>query len=366
MQQENFEQVKAFLKRAVDLESTIYTCNQTEQELQRRWDSIDSESKTVVEYKDGDLIPYEDLQLRNNHVETKQTLFGTQYISDYDKMSADYKRFHSVSDMKKGYSCPQKKDGRKTVGSCIGALIGGVFAGAVGGVIPGGIIGVVYGLYCGIRYGYNTPLIDMPVTMIKVAIGITIVVGFLFGIFAFIGEIIRDPNAPDKGYEAEREIYLNKLKERNEKLKRDLNTMQYCETNILELQEIRKRAAKDLEEHYANSLIFPKYHYFIAVAQILEYFESGRCETLAGADGAYNLYESELRQNIIISNLEMIGNTLEEIKDTMYHIYNTLQGTNNLLGAIDADLQKLRQSVDVNTSAIVAYGEHISRKLNWL
>lgn len=364
---EDFEQVKAFLKRAYDLESTIYTCNQTEQELQRKWDSIDSESKTIVAYKDGDMIPYEDLQLReNNYVETKQTLFGPKDIRVYDQMTDDYKRFHTVSDMKKGYSCPQEKDRRKTIGSCIRALIGGFFAGAVGGIIPSGVIGVVYGFYYGIRRGYHTPLIDMPLTMIKVAINIAIAIGIIYGIISLVVEITRDPNAPDKGYETEREFYLNKLKERNEKLKRDQSMMQYCETNIRELQEIRKRATKDLEEHYANSLIFPKYHYFVAVAQILEYFESGRCETLAGAYGAYNLYESELRQNIIISNLDMIGNTLEEIQHTMNHIYNALCGTNNLLGAIDADLQNLQHSVDINTGAIVTYGEQITRKLNWL
>ena len=363
--QENLTQIKAFLKRAVDLEGVIYTCDRTEQELKRRLSAIDNESRTVTEYKDGDLIPYEDFQYRPNRVYPKQTLAGTKYESDYDRMSADYKRFHSISDMEKGYGCPKKIDYSKGIGQNISSFVVGLMSGTVLGAIPGGIIGVVYGIYYGIRYGYRDPWPDMPLTMLKTAVIIAILCGIIGGIWSLITEIKRDPNAPDKGYEAEREFYLKKLRERNAKLTQDHNLMKYCDTYIPELNSMRVRAKEDLETHYANSPIFPKYHNFIAVAQILEYFESGRCDTLAGADGAYNLYESELRQNIIIAHLENISKTLEQIRDTQYLIYRELMVTNNLLGAIDADLQNLQRSVDSNTDAIVAYGSQISEKLNW-
>ena len=362
---EDLTQIKAFLKRAVDLEGVIYTCDRTEQELKRRLDAIDNESRTVTEYKDGDLIPYEDFQYKPNRVYPKQTLAGTKYESDYDRMPADYKRFHSISDMTQGYSCPKKLDSSKGVGQNIASLIAGMVGGTAVGAIPGGIIGVVYGFYYGIRHGYRDPWPDMPLTMLKTAVIIALLCGIAVGIWALIGEIKRDPNAPDEGYEKERAFYVNKLRERNAKLTQDHDLMKYCETHFPKLSAMRARAKKDLEAHYANSPIFPKYHNFIAVAQILEYFESGRCDTLAGADGAYNLYESELRQNIIIAHLENISQTLEQVRDTQYLIYRELMVTNNLLGAIDQDLQNLQRSVDANTDAIVAYGSQISEKLNW-
>ena len=37
-----------------------------------------------------------------------------------------------------------------------------------------------------------------------------------------------------------------------------------------------------------------------AMCTMYEYFVTGRCDKLSGADGAYNLYETEVRQNIII------------------------------------------------------------------
>ena len=49
-----------------------------------------------------------------------------------------------------------------------------------------------------------------------------------------------------------------------------------------------------LEKLYAADVIFPKYRNMVAICTIYEYFVSGRCTTLVGADGAYNLYESEL------------------------------------------------------------------------
>lgn len=72
-----------------------------------------------------------------------------------------------------------------------------------------------------------------------------------------------------------------------------------------------------------------------------EYFASGRVTTLEGADGAYNLYESELRLNLIINKMDTIIKNLEDIKANQYALYNELKQTNTILTGISSDISEL-------------------------
>ena len=66
---------------------------------------------------------------------------------------------------------------------------------------------------------------------------------------------------------------------------------------------------------YNTGIIWEKYQNLVAVSTMYEYIASGRCDRLDGPYGAYNLYESELRQNIIIGQLSKIETHLEQIKE---------------------------------------------------
>lgn len=105
-----------------------------------------------------------------------------------------------------------------------------------------------------------------------------------------------------------------------------------------------------LDKLYSKNIIFPKYRNFAAVAQIYEYLVSGRCTELEGPNGAYNLYESELRQNIIIDELDTIIGQLESLNRTMSTMCNAIQTTNRLLGDISMTLGR----IEANT-ALTAY-----------
>jgi hypothetical protein len=90
-------------------------------------------------------------------------------------------------------------------------------------------------------------------------------------------------------------------------------------------------AKERLEGLYRKDIIFPKYRNFIAINQIAEYIDSGRCTELEGPNGAYNLFESELRQNIIIDKLETVINQLEQIKQNQFYIYQAMRDTRNAI-----------------------------------
>lgn len=76
----------------------------------------------------------------------------------------------------------------------------------------------------------------------------------------------------------------------------------YCDRFNIGLDQqltvIRDQISKTkatLQKLYGLNIVYPKYRTIVPVTMFCEYMESGRCEALDGADGAYNKYEEELR-----------------------------------------------------------------------
>lgn len=105
-----------------------------------------------------------------------------------------------------------------------------------------------------------------------------------------------------------------------------------------------------LEQVYAENVIFPKYRNLVAITAINEYLLSGRCDKLEGPDGAYNLYEMELRQNIIIAQLSSIIDNLEQIRSNQYSLYEELQRSNYTINEILSETRRMKE-----TAKLTAY-----------
>ena len=94
---------------------------------------------------------------------------------------------------------------------------------------------------------------------------------------------------------------------------------------------------------YEEGIIYSKYRNLVAVSTIYEYLASGRCDQLEGPNGAYHLYEMELRQNIVIGQLSTITEHLEQIKENQYTLYYEIQNANrnseSMLSSIGDDVK---------------------------
>ena len=112
---------------------------------------------------------------------------------------------------------------------------------------------------------------------------------------------------------------------------------------IATAEELLKSFYKAQNDMYSYGVIFEKYRNFVAISSFYEYIFSGRCETLEGANGAYNLYENEIRMNMVIGQLNQVIESLEEIKQNQYMIYTAIQETN-------------RQMKDLNSSTMSMVG----------
>lgn len=86
------------------------------------------------------------------------------------------------------------------------------------------------------------------------------------------------------------------------------------------MDELKKTNAV-LQRVYSMNIIYPKYRNFAAVGMFYEYMCAGRCNRLEGHEGAYNIYEYELRMNIIIDELR-------EIKQNQWYLYDAISEEN--------------------------------------
>lgn len=133
---------------------------------------------------------------------------------------------------------------------------------------------------------------------------------------------------------------------------------------IAEVEELLKKTFAARNELYAYDIIFGKYRDAVALSSFYEYLMSGRCTSLIGADGAYNIYESEIRMNRVISQLDTVISSLEEIKQNQYMMYQEMRSINASLQSLNTTMDKALtsiQGIEANTTSMNGYMEHISQ-----
>lgn len=99
-----------------------------------------------------------------------------------------------------------------------------------------------------------------------------------------------------------------------------------------------------LQRFYAQNVIHPKYRNFIAVSTMYGYFDTGRCTALQGHGGAYDTYENELRQNMIISKLDVVIEKLDQIADNQYALYEAMRECNQNIASVNDGLRSLQDT----------------------
>lgn len=146
-------------------------------------------------------------------------------------------------------------------------------------------------------------------------------------------------------YKRDMEVYQEKKKYAKEEYSRDLanaqQRLQEAADAVAILEEPLQETKEALEKLYSKDVVFPKYRDMVAMCTMYEYFVSGRCTELTGPDGAYNLYEAELRQNLIINRLDIIVSQLEKLKQNQYMLYQEMCETNRIIKNISDDVKSI-------------------------
>lgn len=152
-----------------------------------------------------------------------------------------------------------------------------------------------------------------------------------------------------------------KIRKRNEIVKNNKKYLSVYKNEYDILTQEYERTKNNLSLLYSLNVIYPKYRGMIPVCSFYEYLCSGRCNKLEGHEGAYNIYEMELRQNIIIAKLDSIIDKLDQIKDNQYMLYTKLNDINKnvsfMYNAVTAQLDNIETN-----SYIMTYNSYIAAK----
>lgn len=122
--------------------------------------------------------------------------------------------------------------------------------------------------------------------------------------------------------------------------------LKYLQEEIAQAEELLLNLHQGKQKVYNTGVIFGKYNDFVAIASFYEYLSSGRCTSLEGPYGAYNLYESEIRMNAIVSQLADVIKSLKQIQKNQFVIYTAISEATNELAALNKATQKMNVTLN--------------------
>lgn len=122
--------------------------------------------------------------------------------------------------------------------------------------------------------------------------------------------------------------------------------LDFYDENIEELKKILIDLYKCKNDLISLNIIYSKYNDLVAWTTMYEYFISERVSSLTGKDGAYNMYENEIRSNIIISQLDIIISQLKDIKKNQYMLYEIMTNINNNISQLNNCMYTVVEEID--------------------
>lgn len=139
----------------------------------------------------------------------------------------------------------------------------------------------------------------------------------------------------EKRYSRQLEEYNDKTNQLSAALQNDAKRVNaervkkaVLQSSLDTLKAANAKSRKCLQQIYDKNIIFSKYRNYSCVCTLYEYFTSGRCTTLEGHEGAYNILESEIRLNRIITQNDKIIENLKEIKENQWLLYEAIEESN--------------------------------------
>ena len=184
-------------------------------------------------------------------------------------------------------------------------------------------------------------------------------------------------------YQSDLAYYDNQIKEDQKRIDKEEREKQFIVSEIRSIESSLTQSRNRLKEMYNIGIVFPKYRNMAMINTILEYLESGRCATLDGVAGAYNLLERELEMQRVIIRLDTIISQLEMIRQNQYMLYSAIEDTNRKVSGIVESTKEISKKLDdINsnskdytqeihklqaTSSVTAYNlERVEKELHYM
>lgn len=117
------------------------------------------------------------------------------------------------------------------------------------------------------------------------------------------------------------------------------------DTEIKETETLLRKLFECRNRLYSYNIVFDKYRNAVALSTFYEYLMAGRCASLDGANGAYNIYENEIRADRIIGQLSQVIEKLDDISESQFMIYSEIKKVNSNLEHLNSTMDKALVSI---------------------
>lgn len=104
------------------------------------------------------------------------------------------------------------------------------------------------------------------------------------------------------------------------------------------LNTVYNQCTTSLKKLYSMNIIHPDYQDFVACGMILQYLGTGRTHSLeqcGGDPGAYNLYEQDVKFNVIKKQLDQIQKNQQVIYGALVQINQNVQELSSSINRIE-------------------------------
>ena len=277
----------------------------------------------------------------------------TQYLADYMERvvlleKSVYTQTKTTEQLKShidglGYACNYEKPSRPWHKSMLDDTEDLKMTASLG--FWGAITGAIFGLFFGSIS--NGALIG--------GVGCAVIWMILSGLSA-----ASQNSDADEKYQREMDWYNKATAADEQRVKKELAEKARLSVTLETMEKKRRETMTLLDEYYRKRVIFPKYQNMVAVCSFYEYIMSGRCEALTGHEGAYNIFENEVRLERIYTKLDEVVAKLEEIKTNQYVLYDVIQEGNQLTQRlVDESIQQaqLSRTIAENSELTKFYAE---------
>lgn len=200
---------------------------------------------------------------------------------------------------------------------------------------------------------------------ISEVLGLIAVVVFIFLIFkCHLNEFETKYQSKNKEwirYEAELALYHSNIDLDAARVAREKAEKEILALEIRETEGRLSISKKNLINIYEKDIIFPKYRNLIAVCSLYEYICAGRCSSLEGHEGAYNIYEAEIRLDRIITQLDKVIVHLDAIRANQFMLYSAIQDMNQRSALILESTQNMASQLLILGGQADSVSEQISQ-----
>lgn len=155
------------------------------------------------------------------------------------------------------------------------------------------------------------------------------------------------------------DVVLLKEQDKN-RVQRELGIQKQIHAQIQQVKQQQAHATQVLGQFYDMDIVHPKYRSLVPIVTFCEYFETGRCTQLTGHEGAYNIYEQEVRLDKIATKMDVIIQKLDDIKAIQYDLYQVVSATNHTISKVVAENERMITILsDISeNAALTAYNTH--------